>query len=186
MRAAEADSGLSPIRWPKCGLRFDCPSCAHQWKSASTSPAFVWAEIEARARRLLLEVHTLASAYGWSESRDPFAQRRRAAQFTSRWCRHERLSCSGWSSGGAAGARLCTRFAGSMLCIPPSEISRARLPRPKTIVVELPGLDPTVGVNVQTRGRVRTSHADTSLSGTRGPDGVRIATRVAIAPAARA
>ena len=30
--------------------------------------SFVWAEIESRARRLLWEVHTLASAYGWSEA----------------------------------------------------------------------------------------------------------------------
>jgi hypothetical protein len=29
---------------------------------------FFWSEISAEARRLLLEVHNLASAYGWSES----------------------------------------------------------------------------------------------------------------------
>ena len=28
----------------------------------------LWAELEAVARRLAMEVHTLASAYGWSES----------------------------------------------------------------------------------------------------------------------
>jgi hypothetical protein len=28
----------------------------------------LWAEIEVRAKRLLLEVHLLATAYGWSEA----------------------------------------------------------------------------------------------------------------------
>jgi endogenous inhibitor of DNA gyrase (YacG/DUF329 family) len=36
-------------------LALDCPQCGHQW------------EVESRARRLLWEVHMLASAYGWSE-----------------------------------------------------------------------------------------------------------------------
>jgi hypothetical protein len=48
-------------------LALDCPSCAHQWNDVLDIGSFVWAEIESRARRLLLEVHTLASAYGWSE-----------------------------------------------------------------------------------------------------------------------
>jgi hypothetical protein len=48
-------------------LASDCPSCAHQWNDVLDIGSFVWAEIESRARRLLLEVHTLASAYGWSE-----------------------------------------------------------------------------------------------------------------------
>jgi hypothetical protein len=48
-------------------LALDCPSCAHQWNDILDIGSFVWAEIESRARRLLLEVHTLASAYGWSE-----------------------------------------------------------------------------------------------------------------------
>jgi hypothetical protein len=30
-------------------------------------PAFLWTEIEAQVRRLLLDIHTLAVAYGWSE-----------------------------------------------------------------------------------------------------------------------
>jgi hypothetical protein len=28
---------------------------------------FFWSELQATARRILLQVHTLASAYGWSE-----------------------------------------------------------------------------------------------------------------------
>ena len=48
-------------------LALNCPSCAHQWNDVLDIGSFVWAEIESRARRLVLEVHTLASAYGWSE-----------------------------------------------------------------------------------------------------------------------
>ena len=32
-------------------------------------PAFLWDEVDVRARRLLDEVHALAGAYGWSEQR---------------------------------------------------------------------------------------------------------------------
>jgi hypothetical protein len=49
-------------------LALDCPSCGHQWNDVFDIGSFVWAEIEARARRLLWEVHTLASEYGWSEA----------------------------------------------------------------------------------------------------------------------
>ncbi len=49
-------------------LSLDCPSCTHHWDDALDIGGFVWAEIELRARRLLFEVHTLASTYGWSET----------------------------------------------------------------------------------------------------------------------
>jgi hypothetical protein len=49
-------------------LALDCPSCNHRWNDALDVGDFVWAEIESRARRLLWEVHMLASAYGWSEA----------------------------------------------------------------------------------------------------------------------
>jgi hypothetical protein len=45
----------------------NCPECSHQWSAAFDAPAFLWGEIEALARRLLDEVHTLACSYGWSE-----------------------------------------------------------------------------------------------------------------------
>jgi len=45
-----------------------CPACDHQWNDSLDVASFIWAELEARARRLLWEVHSLASAYGWSES----------------------------------------------------------------------------------------------------------------------
>ncbi len=45
-----------------------CAQCEAQWQETLDIAAWLWAEVEARARRLLLEVHTLASAYGWTES----------------------------------------------------------------------------------------------------------------------
>src|SRR6185295_11946385 len=46
----------------------DCPGCGHTWEAAIDVAAFLWREISATARRLLREVHELASRYGWSES----------------------------------------------------------------------------------------------------------------------
>lgn len=48
-------------------LGFECPACLSTCSEALDLPTFLWAEIDALVRRLLLEVHTLASAYGWSE-----------------------------------------------------------------------------------------------------------------------
>lgn len=45
-----------------------CPSCAHAFVVEVDVAAFVWAELDARARRLLAEVDLLARAYGWSEA----------------------------------------------------------------------------------------------------------------------
>jgi hypothetical protein len=49
-------------------LTLNCPTCGSQWDETLDVAAFLWTEIEARAKRLLLEVHTLASAYGWTEN----------------------------------------------------------------------------------------------------------------------
>ncbi len=48
-------------------LALNCPSCAHKWEAVFDIVAFLWREISAAARRLLREIHTLASAYGWTE-----------------------------------------------------------------------------------------------------------------------
>jgi hypothetical protein len=49
-------------------LDFACPSCGHRWQGLFDIAAFFWREIRAQARRLLREVHLLASAYGWREA----------------------------------------------------------------------------------------------------------------------
>jgi len=45
-----------------------CPECAHAWDETLDITSFLWTEIEGRARRLLFEIHVLASAYGWTEA----------------------------------------------------------------------------------------------------------------------
>jgi hypothetical protein len=48
-------------------LTFECPLCGSSCDKPLDLAAFLWAEISSAGRRLLSEVHTLASAYGWSE-----------------------------------------------------------------------------------------------------------------------
>ena len=48
-------------------LEIECPACSHGWLEPFDIATFLWAEVAAAARRLLGEVHALASAYGWSE-----------------------------------------------------------------------------------------------------------------------
>jgi len=49
-------------------LHFDCPSCGHSFEQTLDLASFLWTEIEGRAKRLMLDVHALALAYGWSET----------------------------------------------------------------------------------------------------------------------
>ncbi len=49
-------------------LSLECPMCARTSPEPLDLPAFFWAELEAAAKRLLHEIHTLATAYGWSEA----------------------------------------------------------------------------------------------------------------------
>jgi hypothetical protein len=45
-----------------------CPECGEAAEETLDIASFLWDEIAARARRRLLEIHALASAYGWSEA----------------------------------------------------------------------------------------------------------------------
>jgi hypothetical protein len=57
-----------------------CAACGTAFVADLDVGAFVWAEIETRARRLLREVDTLARAYGWTETEVlALGERRRAA-----------------------------------------------------------------------------------------------------------
>jgi hypothetical protein len=58
---AEADP-LADIR-----LQAACPSCKHRWQAVFDIVTFLWTELEIWAWRILSDVHTLASAYGWRE-----------------------------------------------------------------------------------------------------------------------
>ena len=49
-------------------LSLTCPACTHQWQAILDILSYVWSELDAWARRILCEVHALASAYGWSEA----------------------------------------------------------------------------------------------------------------------
>jgi hypothetical protein len=44
-----------------------CPGCCAEWDETLDLVSFVWTEIDSLARQVLSEVHTLASAYGWTE-----------------------------------------------------------------------------------------------------------------------
>ncbi|HTV13585.1 MAG TPA: hypothetical protein VME68_02645 [Acidobacteriaceae bacterium] len=48
-------------------LGFSCAACEHQWQEPLDIATWLWTEVDARARRLLHDVHTLATAYGWTE-----------------------------------------------------------------------------------------------------------------------
>jgi hypothetical protein len=49
-------------------LHFDCPDCGTFFDAPLELTSFLWAELEARAKRALHDVHVLARAYGWSEA----------------------------------------------------------------------------------------------------------------------
>jgi hypothetical protein len=55
---------------PQSDVELDllCPGCGHRWQALFDIESFFWTEINAWARRILAEVHVLASAYGWPET----------------------------------------------------------------------------------------------------------------------
>lgn len=61
-RMAEGDSQAD------VQVDISCPLCAHRWREVFDIVSFFWTEIDAWARRVLGDVHTLALAYGWQES----------------------------------------------------------------------------------------------------------------------
>jgi hypothetical protein len=49
-------------------LALDCPACGNRWMAPFDIGSFLWTELNAWARKMLHEVHVLASAYGWTEA----------------------------------------------------------------------------------------------------------------------
>jgi hypothetical protein len=45
-----------------------CPECKQPWTTLFDIVSFFWTELDALAKRLLRDVHAIASAYGWCES----------------------------------------------------------------------------------------------------------------------
>jgi hypothetical protein len=62
-------------------LALECPSCAQAWEENLDIAAFLWEEIEARAKRILFDIHRLASAYGWAEAQILALSARRRALY---------------------------------------------------------------------------------------------------------
>jgi hypothetical protein len=58
---ADADGGAD------VSLSLRCDECQHAWSSPFDLAAYLWIEVDLKARALLAEVHELARAYGWSE-----------------------------------------------------------------------------------------------------------------------
>jgi hypothetical protein len=68
VRAAAAEA-LSRADTQLCvDLNFRCKDCESVWTEAFDIVDFFWCELEAAAQRLVADVHTLAMAYGWTES----------------------------------------------------------------------------------------------------------------------
>jgi hypothetical protein len=57
-----------------------CPACTQRWLAIFDILSFFWHEIDDWAQRILRDVHTLASAYGWREA-DILALSPRRRQF---------------------------------------------------------------------------------------------------------
>lgn len=65
----EIETSLEQID-PRADFTMDCHcrECGHEWGAPFDIASFLWGEIDARAQRLLDEIHLLARAYGWTEA----------------------------------------------------------------------------------------------------------------------
>jgi|SRR5579883_330434 hypothetical protein len=63
---ARSVSELDPLA--EMELALDCPACQHHWTTLFDIVSFFWTELDVLAKRLLRDVHIIASAYGWRES----------------------------------------------------------------------------------------------------------------------
>ncbi|MFG2195232.1 hypothetical protein [Streptomyces sp. NPDC048639] len=64
-RLAEAAEQADPAA--EVTLNVACPECGEATPAELDIASYLWTELDAWARDLLLDVHLLASAYGWSE-----------------------------------------------------------------------------------------------------------------------
>lgn len=66
--AAVAQTALAADPQAELLLDLTCPACDQRWQAPLDIVYILWAEVAARAERLLTEVHLLARAYGWREA----------------------------------------------------------------------------------------------------------------------
>ncbi|MCX5555778.1 hypothetical protein [Streptomyces sp. NBC_00038] len=64
-RIAEAAEAADPAA--DVTLNINCPECGTATRAELDIASYLWTELDAWARDLLLDVHLLATAYGWSE-----------------------------------------------------------------------------------------------------------------------
>ena len=64
-RIAEAVEAADP--GADLALNVGCPECGEPTRAELDIASYLWTELDAWARDLLLDVHLLATAYGWSE-----------------------------------------------------------------------------------------------------------------------
>jgi len=64
-RIGEAMAVADPLA--EIAFDFDCPACGEAFREGLDLAEFFLKEVEVEAKRLLIEVHTLAAAYGWRE-----------------------------------------------------------------------------------------------------------------------
>jgi hypothetical protein len=65
-RVEEAMEARDPAADPR--LMLACTECGHVWEAPFDVGQFVWAEVDQWARRTLVDIATLASAFGWTEN----------------------------------------------------------------------------------------------------------------------
>jgi hypothetical protein len=49
-------------------LTLSCPECGYRWDAILDVAEFLWGEVDQWARRVLVDVASLAAAYGWTEA----------------------------------------------------------------------------------------------------------------------
>jgi hypothetical protein len=64
---ALADSLATLDPQAEISLAVSCPECEHAWRVVLDVTTFLWSRVSLAARRLLEEVHVLATSYGWTE-----------------------------------------------------------------------------------------------------------------------
>ena len=64
-RLSQQMEALDPAA--RVSFAVECPHCAAAWDAQLDIDQLVWTKVQAAAERLLLEIDTLARAYGWTE-----------------------------------------------------------------------------------------------------------------------